>query len=146
MVSFPPTLASQTNPLYVAMKPSTLKPSAASRSTRMIIETASYSTTPSYTPPSGASHTFSATDHHNALPTVEALEAAAQALERSLQERKLENSHQPVRMPVGIPDIKISPSSDCYRTAVAAAAAKQAKETLTQTSGRKVEDVKEQSS
>jgi hypothetical protein len=61
---------------------------AAARSTRMIIDSASYTTTPSRTPPE-PSHVFSAYDTHRKVPEVAALTEAGHVLQQQINQNDL---------------------------------------------------------
>jgi hypothetical protein len=62
---------------------------ASARSTRMIIDSASYTTTPCSSPPSEPSHVFSAYDTHRKVPDVATLTEAGHMLEQQLDQNKL---------------------------------------------------------
>ena len=68
-----------------------------------IIETASYSTTPSFTPPAKEHHPFSAQDHHCTGPTIAAVVLAIQALKhyQEKQETEVKAVARPTDVPVG---------------------------------------------
>ena len=58
-------------------------------STRMIIDSASYTTTPCSSPPSEPSHVFSAYDTHHKAPDVAVLAEAGHVLERQMHQNEL---------------------------------------------------------
>jgi hypothetical protein len=62
---------------------------AGARSTRMIIDSASYSTTPSCSPPPEPSHVFSPYDTHRKAPGVAALTEADHVLEKQMNQNEL---------------------------------------------------------
>jgi hypothetical protein len=62
---------------------------AGARSTRMIIDSASYSTTPSCSPPPEASQVFSPYDTHRKVPGVAALTEAGHVLEQQMNQNEL---------------------------------------------------------
>jgi hypothetical protein len=62
---------------------------AGARSTRMIIDSASYSTTPCSSPPPEPSHVFSANDTHRKVPDVAALTEAGHVLEQQMNPNEL---------------------------------------------------------
>jgi hypothetical protein len=62
---------------------------AGARSTRMIIDSASYTTTPSCSPPPEPSHVFSAYDTHRKVPDVASLTEAGHVLEQQMNQNKL---------------------------------------------------------
>lgn len=62
---------------------------AGGRSTRMIIDAASYTTTPCSSPPPEPSHVFSAYDAHRKVPDVAALTEAGHVLEHQRDQNEL---------------------------------------------------------
>ncbi|MCJ1246669.1 hypothetical protein MMC30_003878 [Trapelia coarctata] len=69
-------------------------------SSQRIIETASYSTTPSFTPPAKEYHPFSAHDHHRTGPTIAAVVLAIQAL-KLYRDKEEKPVTRPTSVPVG---------------------------------------------
>lgn len=61
---------------------------AGGRSTRMIIDSASYVTTPSTSPPNELRHIFSSHDTHHKIPDIEALTEIDQVLRQQLEQRE----------------------------------------------------------
>ncbi len=62
---------------------------AGGQSTRMIIDSASYTTTPCSSPPPEPSHVFSAYDTHHKVPDVAVLTAAGHMLDRQMHQNEL---------------------------------------------------------
>jgi len=71
-----------------------------SLSSQQIIETASYTTTPSFTPPAKEYQPFSTHDHHRSGPTIAAVIKAAQAL-KAYREKDEKLAARPVPVAVG---------------------------------------------
>jgi hypothetical protein len=64
---------------------------AAARSTRMIIESASYETTPCSSPPDELRHVFSAKDNHHKVPDVATQTEADRVLQEQLRQQEVGN-------------------------------------------------------
>ena len=73
---------------FLNLPPPSRYETAGARSTRMIIDSASYTTTPCSSPPSEPSHVFSAYDTHHKIPDAAALTEAGHMLEQQMNQNE----------------------------------------------------------
>lgn len=94
------------------LPPPPLYETAGARSTRMIIDSASYTTTPCSSPPLGPSHVFSASDTHHKVPDVAALIEADHVLEQLMNQNKLGQYITSCPAQAELPAIQISKDTE----------------------------------
>lgn len=81
---------------------------AGARSTRMIIDSASYATTPCSSPPSEPSHVFSAYDSHHKVPDVTALTEEGHVLDQQMNQNDLRHHIASCAAQAELPALRIS--------------------------------------
>ena len=89
---------------------------AGALSTRMIIDSASYTTTPSRSPPFEPSHVFSAYDTHRKVPDVATLTEAGHVLDHQVNQNELGSYISSCAAQTGLPTLQISDDVSSDRT------------------------------
>jgi hypothetical protein len=97
---------------FLNLPPAPRYETAGGLSTRMIIESASYTTTPRSSPPPEPSHVYSANDNHHRVPGVAALTEANHLLERQLHQGEIGHYAASHKIQAQPPNLEIGQNKD----------------------------------